>query len=119
MLRSGAGVHIRDAVDHVLAVTTPWQCTQITLPMQFNTYTRALLQLTCHALASHRELQLIGLQVSALRRLKPSQNHLTLIGLKDKTLFLEIIDIAFIHALAIDKAEFKKDKSCYQERGRE
>jgi len=72
-----------------------------------------LVELTCHALFLHRELELVGLDrtLDTLDGLQTGLDHLALVGLEDIALSLEIVDVSLVDALGIDEAELKEDKS--------
>ena len=79
--------------------------------MKLYTGVSAVVQLLCHLLVHDRELELVRLDGALyLGILQARLDHLALVGLEEKTLFLEIIDVSFVYSFAIDEAELDKDK---------
>ena len=97
---------------NILAVATPGKGAHVALPLQLDIFPGTTHQFLCHSLIGYRELELIGTQGSsrAWGRLKPTLNHLSLIGFEDETLTLELVDIACINASAVDKEKMEIDK---------
>jgi hypothetical protein len=80
--------------------------------MQFNACVRAVVQALGDMLIYHGELELIRLNRALyLRILQTRLDHFSLIGLEDKSLFLEIVDIAFVDTFAVHEAKLEKDVS--------
>ena len=79
--------------------------------MQLDAGIRTLVYLLGNTFADYRELELVRLNRALyFGVLQTGLNHLAFIGLEDKPFFLEIIDISFIHSLAIDEAELEKNE---------
>ena len=80
--------------------------------MQLNLTAGVIVDLLSHTLVHNRELKLIRLNRCArVVRVIARLNHLSLVGLKHKTLTLEVVDVAFVRAFAIHKEELKKNKN--------
>ena len=99
------------AIDDKLAVSAPRQSAEVAFPMKLHTGVGAVVQLLCHMLVHDRELELVRLDGALyLGILQTCLDHLALVGLEKKALFLEIVDVTFVHGLAVHEAEFDKDK---------
>jgi len=113
-------VHLRlgtgdddDAVHNVLAVAAPRESTEVTLPMELDLAARAALYLLRHTVVIHGELELVGLDGGVgVLAVVAGLNHLALVGLEDVPLFLEVIDVSFVHTFAVNIAELDVNKRC-------
>ena len=80
--------------------------------MEFNLLVAAFVYPAGYILVLYRELKFVRLYGGILvLRVVACLNHLALVGLEDKALFLEVVDIAFVGAFAIDEAKLKEHKN--------
>ena len=103
--------HLDNRVHYKLAVTAPWQCTQITLPLQLDLASRRIVQLLSDTLVLNRELKFVRLDGRCrVLRVVTRLNHLAFPCLEDEAFALEIVDVTFVHTTTVNEPELEVQK---------
>ena len=99
-------------IDDVLAVSSPGECAKMAVPVQLDLFSRASHQLCGNTVVSDRKLELVGFEVAhiATVRFEAGLDHFALVGLKDHTLLLEIVEVSGVHSATVDEKETEKDE---------